>query len=667
MREELNRLNPAQREAVERINGRVLILAGAGSGKTRVLTLRMAYLILQKNVLPENILGLTFTNKAAAEMRQRLALLVSPAVAKRATLCTFHSFCMHLLRKEIQHLGYTSQFSLYDEQDTQRLIKAIVRDLLEHEGELPSLEPTRALLRDAQNKGIPPESLLTKEASWHESFTQELYQRLKGSMRAYNAVDFDGLLSLSVELFQKFPDILDRYQERFRYIMIDEYQDTNPVQYQLASQLAAKYQNLCVVGDDDQSIYGWRGADIRNILDFKYDTSITLQDNYRSTSTILKAANAVIAQNTQRHLKILRSNCGEGAPIDLFHAPSELEEADAVVERIVSLKERAGLEWKDIAILYRSNALARHFELALMKRVWHNGQRWLQGIPYEVFGGTEFYERREVKDLSAYLRVILNPLDQEALLRIVNQPRRGIGDESLDLLTGYNRQSNIPLWEVLKQASQLPHIQLQTRVLKSIEGFVHLIEEAKKRFAAGKLTDGLEWLIQTINYKKAIEEEVKSPQMRNFKWENVQEFVASLASFTEAEEAGTPEDALLNFLSLTSLNRDYQRSNPKEGARNCVHLMTFHSAKGLEFPACFLVGMEDHILPHEKSLRETGIEEERRLLYVALTRAKEHLTISMAKQRKRLGKDAVSRPSRFLFDIPKELLCLTDWRSIISR
>lgn len=652
-------LNPDQLQAVKTINGRVLILAGAGSGKTRVLTLRMVHLIKHHQVSPKSILGLTFTNKAAAEMRHRVAGMIEPAAARQVTLCTFHSFCMNILRAEIHRLGYTQKFSLYDEYDIQRMINLIARDLLDREAELPSLSNTTTAIVQAKNKGYTADQIKGTGSDWHDEFTRSIYTRLQDSMRAYNAVDFDNLLSLTVELFEKHPDVLDAYQERFRYIMIDEYQDTNPVQYRLASLLSRKYNNLCVVGDDDQSIYGWRGAEVKNILAFENATVIKLEQNYRSTNSILKAANSVISLNKERFPKVLWSTKGEGVPIDLFHAPTEIEEAQAVASRIAHYKETHNLQWKDFAILYRSNALSRQFELALMKQTWQDKDELVRGIPYQVYGGLEFYSRREVKDLFGYLKFIVNPMDQEALLRIINQPRRGIGDTSLDALTAYNRKNNIPLWDVLK--SPPSDIQLNAKSAQGIQNFVNIIETAQLKFAKESLHESLKWLIEKINYQKAIQEEVKSTNMRDFKWENVQEFVSALADY----EKETPEPSLHNFLTTVPLQSDWEQKNQnKNFADNKVNLLTFHSSKGLEFPFCFLVGLEDHIIPHEKSMKETGIEEERRLMYVAITRAMNHLTISMAKQRKRMGQDAASRPSRFLFDIPKEYLKITNWHEL---
>lgn len=664
---EFSSLNDQQKKAIGQVDGRVLILAGAGTGKTRVLTLRMAHLMTHLGVPPYSILGLTFTNKAAAEMRHRVGLFVNSASAKQVTLSTFHSFCMQILRAEIHRLGYTTQFSIYSEQDVERLVKLIARDILEHEGELPSLSATLVAITQARNKGLTPDELPKDSDKWHDQFVRTVYQRLQDSMRAYNAVDFDHLLWLAVELFEKYPDVLDRYQERYRYIMIDEYQDTNPIQYRLASLLAAKYNNLCVVGDDDQAIYGWRGANVNNILQFDRAFVIKLEQNYRSTQTILEGANSVIQHNRSRHGKKLWSNHKRGELIHLFHAPSEENEAEAVVCRLVKLKETLNLKWKDFAILYRSNALSRQFELALIKGMWKDGGNWVRGVPYEVFGGLEFYERREIKDLFAYLRAVVNPLDQEALLRIINQPRRGIGEGILDILTGYNRKHEIPLWEVLKGIHAFHKDfhdiiqQAQPKALEGIRQFIDTLEGAKKRFKEEPLADAMTWLIERIDYRKAVKDDVKSQKMRDFKWENVEEFVSSLADYDQQCAKNGQQSTLHDFITSFPLgeNGEFDRKRDKEG--NKVQLMTFHSAKGLEFPVCFLVGMEDHIIPHEKSVAQTGIEEERRLMYVAMTRAMKLLTISMAHKRKRMGKEHASKPSRFLYDIPKEFLNIYPW------
>lgn len=665
-------LNPDQKKAVLAVDGRVLILAGAGSGKTSVLTYRIAHLLEHLQVPPEAILGLTFTNKAAAEMRERLKRIIDEKRAKAVTLSTFHSFCMQILRKEIHHLGYTKDFSLYDEKDMRRLSTQLARHLLEHEGEMPSLESTLSKISHAKSRGLSPEELKT-DATWHDGFSMDLFHRLKSCMRAYNAVDFDSLLSLTVELFEKRTDILKRYQERFRYVMIDEYQDTNPIQYRLAQLLCAEHGNLCVVGDDDQSIYGWRGSEIKNILHFEATTVIKLEQNYRSTPTILHAANAVIAHNKERHDKKLWSNVERGDPLILFHAPNETDEATSVVQRMIKLHKEKNIPWKEMAILYRSNILSRAIETALIQALWQKDgphSPWVRGIPYEIFGGTQFHERAEIKDLMSYLRAIANPMDQEALLRIINVPRRGISDATLDKLTQINRQQEIPLWDLLKEvasplSSEIKN-SLSSGAIAGIRSFIELMETAKGKFAHSPLHPTLAWLIESIDYDKAIADDAKSEKMREFKRENVSQCIDALAIYEEdlLSQGLEKEISLSHFLSTTMLDQNSYIPADNQQKDDKVNVMTFHSAKGLEFSACFLVGLEDHIIPHEKSLMETGLEEERRLMYVAMTRAKRYLTLSMARSRKKMGKDYPTSPSRFLFEIPKDLLQITSWQTI---
>lgn len=655
-------LNPEQQRAVRATAGRVLILAGAGSGKTSVLTYRIAHLIGELNVPPEAILALTFTNKAAQEMKERVGKLLSRSSASKVTLCTFHSFCMQLLRKEIHRLGYTSNFTMYDEKEVKRLGKQLARDILEHDGDLPSLEKVFHSISQAKNKGVAPST----DAN---PFLIDLYDRLKSSMRAYNVVDFDSLLSLTVELLETHPDVLQRCQDRYRYIMIDEYQDTNPIQYRLAELIASRHNNLCVVGDDDQSIYGWRGAEIKNILEFPSTTLIKLEQNYRSTPIILEAANSVIAHNRERHDKRLWSSTDRGNPIVIFHAPTELEEAQSVVQRMIKLHREEQVPWGSMAILYRSNLLSRPFETALMQATWQKEGQWVRGIPFEVFGGTEFYERAEIKDLLSYLRLIANPRDQEALLRIINTPRRGISDQTLDTLTQWNRSQQIPLWTLLEEvasplSSELKS-QLSERALVSIRSFVHLIHSAQEKFKKPPFYATFSWLVDAIDYKQAIKEEVKSETMRAFKWENVTHCMELLSTY-DAEMLEEPEESpsLAHFLSASALDQERPFESSRKQTQERVHLMTFHGAKGLEFTACYLVGLEDHIIPHEKSLLETSLEEERRLMYVAMTRAKKHLTLSMAKQRKKMGKEIATTPSRFLYEIPKELLSIHSFNTV---
>lgn len=648
-------LNPRQLEAVHTVQGRLLVLAGAGSGKTRVIVHRIAHLIDSLNVPPEAILGLTFTNKAAEEMRQRVKGLIGQEKAKKVTLSTFHSFCMQVLRRYIDRLGYTKTFSLYDERDLERLIKQLAKDLLGSE-EVPSLGPTLTALQQASQKGLSEKE--AEEMEWPDEFSREMHARLQGMMRAYNAVSFDHLISLTIRLFTEHPDILDLYQERFRYLMIDEYQDTNHAQFRLAELLAAKYQNLCVVGDDDQSIYGWRGAVVKHILEFKADRTIRLEQNYRSTPAILEAANTVIQNNQSRHKKSLWSARSDSKAIEVAHMATDMEEAKWVVEQILELKAREKLAFRDIAILYRSNALSRQFELALMQASWNKEGQWVRGIPYEIYGGLEFSARSEIKDLLSYLRAISNPLDQEAILRIINVPRRGISDTAVDELTQMSRSEKLPLWHLMQEIAlgrkALTH---HPRAMKGISSLVDLFESASRRFANPPLVEGLKWFIEAVNYKKAIEEETKEEKAQLFKWENTQEFVNTLAQFEQNAPSG--ENSLHHFVTQTLLYYQPSYETEKKRSADRVQLMTFHSAKGLEFPACFLVAIEDKILPHEKSMMQTGIEEERRLFYVALTRAERHLTLSMARSRLRMGTYTASSPSRFLMEIPKHVLKLT--------
>lgn len=656
---DLHTLNKAQRDAVTTTDGRLLILAGAGSGKTKVLTMRMGYLMKCKQVPPESILGLTFTNKAAEEMRCRLGALIGAQAAKKTMLSTFHSFCMYVLRREAKNLGYTADFTLYDRQDVMRLMSTIARDILEHEGALPSLTKTFEVIALAKNRGVHPADIKDTGSSWHDGFAQDVARRLNESLRAYNACDFDHLLWLVAELFDKRRDVLARYQARFRYVMIDEYQDTNPIQAKIATLLTEESKNLCVVGDDDQSIYSWRGANVNNILRFADEATktIKLEQNYRSTNTILKAANSVIAKNNKRHKKTLWSEKGEGNLIEVFYAPNEMQEAEAIVLRLVKLKEKLNLRWSDFAILYRSNSLSRAIETALLRQRFLDEEKHYRGIPYVVYGGDEFYEHKEVKDLLAYLRVIANTRDHEALLRIVNYPRRGIGEDSLEHLILRHREEGILLWQVVCDEVHTPQNKVSERAKNGLKKFHELILWAKEEFATKPFEESMRALINRLDFQKAIFEEVKSEKMRKFKLENVETLISSLKAYEETSE----KKSLSDFLGGAILDNDSKAWKKTQKDEDHVHLMTFHSSKGLEFPCCFLIGLEDHLIPHEKSIQAGDIEEERRLLYVAMTRAEQHLTLSMSSSRKRMASESASKPSRFLFEIPKELLYVTKY------
>ncbi len=605
-------INPEQKRAIETVKGRVLVLAGAGSGKTSVLVQRCVNLLNNHCVPPSEILGLTFTNKAAEEMRARIAKHVNSTVAKEVTLTTFHSFCFSVLKEEIHHLGYTNTFTVYDEKDRERLLITLEKQLKE----------------ESEAETVNADTLLTE---------------LVKSLKAYNAVDFDSMLTLTLEIFQKVPELLDRYQDRFKYIMIDEYQDTNQTQFALAELLAKKYGNLFVVGDDDQSIYSWRGAEVKHILGFKNNALIKLEQNYRSTKTILDAANAVIKNNSERYPKTLWSGSFEGDRIHVFHAHDEVQEAEAVVARILRLKHEKGLTWGDFAILYRSNTLSRPFEMALLQAPYKNGDKFVRGIPYRVVQGMEFYERAEIKDLVAYLKVIVNQADPTPILRILNYPKRGISVNAIEILNEACKTQKLPLWKILETAESIP---LSNQAKAGVATFVQLIKEAKSAFHNQSLHTATKWLVEKLNLKDALKDEFKSDKAQQFKWENIQ----TLVNMTEAED----DLSLHDFLSQSTL--DGLKFNKKDRSQDKVNLLTFHSAKGLEFTACFLVGIEDRYIPHERSILEGNLEEERRLFYVAITRAKKYLTLSMTKNRTTHGKARPTNPSRFLFELPKELM-----------
>ena len=652
------KLNKEQQKAVLQTKGRLLILAGAGSGKTRVIVHRIAHLIENKKVPPTSILGLTFTNKAAKEMKERIAKMIDPILAKHVYLSTFHSFCMHVLRRDGKHIGFSSSFSLYDERDMQRLLTSVLQEMRLTKEEIPSTANLYSIISHAKNHNLSSKEIPSSGSKEEDKYAKDVYERLNQTLRSYNAMDFDSLLSLCVELFEKCPDVLAKYQDKYRYIMIDEYQDTNPIQDRLAQLLAKKYNNLCVVGDDDQSIYGWRGAVVDNIIKFKADTTIKLEQNYRSSPNILSAANQVIKNNKKRHDKKLWTSKSGDKKLSLFHAPTEEDEATAVIDRILQMKKSENFKWKDFAVLYRSNALSRNFEMALVGASWQKDGSWVRGIPYEVIGGLEFSERSEIKDLMAYLKFISNSKDKESLLRIINVPRRGISTQTLSALSEIQKKEKKSLWKVLEKVAQNPSSQFASRSIQGIKSFVEIIQQARKRFSKPPLYSSLKWLMNEINYKKAIEEEVKSEKARQVKLENAQEAINALAQY----ERENPHSNLQDFISNTLLSKENLYKQKGSFGDDRVRLITFHSAKGLEFLVCFLIGLEDHIVPHEKSLMGTGLEEERRLFYVAITRAMKHLNLSMARKRKRSGKDFLTTPSRFLSEIPKDLLEISSWK-----
>ncbi|HET6419244.1 MAG TPA: UvrD-helicase domain-containing protein [Geobacteraceae bacterium] len=644
---DLHTLNPQQLAAVKQTEGAMLVLAGAGSGKTRVITFRIAHLIKTKKILPENILAVTFTNKAANEMKERVRGLVGRELAEGVTISTFHSLCVRVLRREIQLLGYKRNFSIYSSSDQLGLVRQILREL-SVDGKKIDAESIIWKISAAKNKLIGPGDYTPKRGDELDLVAAEVYPRYQSALKAYNALDFDDLIMLAIELFHSRPEVLDWWRERFRYIMVDEYQDTNAAQYLLVKLLAGKYRNLCVVGDDDQSIYGWRGADVGNILDFEKDYQgcrvVKLEQNYRSTGNILQAANTVIKNNVKRKEKTLWTGSGAGRLIDLVVAGNEEEEAVAVVEKIQLENFRNKLSYGDFAILYRANAQSRAFEEQLR----------YEGIPYVLIGGMEFYERKEVKDAISYLKALSNPLDEVALLRIVNFPRRGIGDGTVVRINQWSMERGCSLFEAFGRAAEIPGIPVAT--MAEVLKFHGLMTEAKQRLAKkGRLAEKIADLFRSLGIEEELRRTMDDPAAARRKVENVEQIINAAAAF----EDKSADPTLAGFLEKVSLldDENFPGKGKKEPGSDAVVLMSLHSSKGLEFPHVFLVGMEEGLLPHGKSINEDfSIDEERRLCYVGITRARKHLTITRCLQRKKYGKFQECSPSRFLEELPEHLL-----------
>ena len=638
----LQGLNKEQAEAVRTINGPMLILAGAGSGKTKVLTCRVAHL-LQQGVRPYRILAITFTNKAAAEMRERVDKMAGPA-AKDVWLFTFHAFCARVLRRDIDKLGqYSNNFAIYDTTDTKNLIKQILKEMNLDE---KRFQPAGIIGRisNAKNELLGVKEFAAQAGDFYEEKVAQIYEAYEGKLRANNAVDFDDLLLLTLRLLQEIPEAREKYQDKFDYIMVDEYQDTNHVQYLLTKLLAGKHHNLCVVGDADQSIYGWRGADIRNILDFEKDYPeaklVKLEQNYRSTQVILDAANAVIENNTGRKPKNLWTNNGMGTEITYYQAVDERDEARFVIERMQELQLKEGAKLGDMAVLYRTNTQSRVFEEMLIK----------SGIAYTMVGGTKFYERKEIKDIIAYLRLIYNPHDGLSLERIINVPRRGIGDATLARLQGYASETNQSLFDVISNAGEVPG--LSSRFVAKLDELAGLLfefmGEAEEKSVKQLIID----VMQRTGYQEELE--LGRTAQDQSRLENLQELLSVAEDFAEKAARNGDEASLENFLGEVALVSDIDDAELGEDA---VTLMTLHSAKGLEFPTVFLVGMEEGIFPHARTLLdEEEIEEERRICYVGITRAEKHLYLSNAKMRMIYGRTLSYPPSRFLQEVPRNLI-----------
>ena len=631
-------LNQEQREAVQHTEGPLLILAGAGSGKTKVLTVRVAYLLAQ-GVSPFEILAITFTNKAAKEMKERVANIVG-SVAEKIWLSTFHSFCAKLLRFEINgYLGYNSNFTIYDTSDSQVVIKAALKALNLDDKYYP-VNAMLSAISGAKNRLLFAADFRKEAQNFYDQKVADVYEYYERELRKNNAVDFDDLLLIAVKLLITHQDIQDKYANRFKYIMIDEYQDTNHAQYTLARLLASKWKNICVVGDADQSIYAWRGADIQNILDFEKDypsaKSIKLERNYRSTKVILDAANAVIDNNTGRPDKNLWTDRVEGAKIQHFTAQSEHEEAAFIGDTISKKHEIHDIPWGDMAILYRTNAQSRVLEEALIKRA----------IPYTMVGGTKFYDRKEIKDVLAYLRVLFNPFDDLALLRIINVPKRAIGPTTVAKLQEYARNNGTSLFMTLTQLHLIPTIKGKTK--EKLEAFGMLIFSLVAEMEDKNVLDLFEAILDQTHYLELLE--ASTDPQDQARVENIGELLSVAKDFVDANPQGTVEE----FLEQVALVNDVDNYEENESK---VTLMTLHAAKGLEFPIVFLGGLEEGMFPHSRTLmNEEEIEEERRLAYVGITRAERELYISNATTRTVFGKTSGHLPSRFIEEIPAELV-----------
>ena len=637
-------LNDMQKEAVYQTEGPVLILAGAGSGKTRVLTHRIAYLIEEKGVNPWNILAITFTNKAAGEMRERVDQLVGFG-SESIWVSTFHSACVRILRRFIDRLGYDTNFTIYDTDDQKSLMKEVCR-YLQIDTKMYKERALLSAISSAKNEMISPEEYrLDAEGDFSRKKIAEVYAEYEKQLRANNALDFDDLLVKAVQLFQTQPDVLEYYQERFRYIMVDEYQDTNTVQFRLIQILSSKYRNLCVVGDDDQSIYKFRGANIKNILNFEEEfpdaVVIKLEQNYRSTSTILNAANAVIRNNHGRKDKTLWTENPEGEKLVCRQFDNAYDEADYIAGAIQKKVKEEGASYNECAVLYRTNAQSRMFEERFVST----------NIPYKVIGGVNFYARREIKDLLAYLRTIENGRDDLAVRRIINVPKRGIGLTSINRVQEYAIQKEIGFYEALRAADLIPNI---GRAVSRLESFTALIEHFKEE--SGRMTPLalLNDIIETLDYESYLEEiDMEDAESRI---ENVEELKSKVASYEESCEQIGEQPTLSGFLEEVALVADIDNLDEES---DYVVLMTLHSAKGLEFPYVFLAGMEDGLFPSYMTITADDpmeLEEERRLCYVGITRAMKELTLTCARRRMVRGETQYNKSSRFLREIPEELL-----------
>ena len=650
-------LNPQQQEAVQHAGSPLLVVAGAGSGKTRVLTRRIAYLLAERNVAPYEVLAITFTNKAAGEMKERVAQLVGDR-ARSMWVSTFHSACVRILRKEAQLLGYSNSFTIYDQSDSLRLITLVMRDMnLDSKRYAP--RAVQSLISSAKNELLGPADYLNQSKNQFDQIVADVYAIYQKRLTSANSMDFDDLIAKTVEVFQRHPEARAKYRSRFRHILVDEYQDTNHAQYILIKELVGNERDgfpiaeLCVVGDADQSIYAFRGANIRNILQFEADypqaRTILLEQNYRSTQNILSAANAVISNNENRKEKNLWSESGPGATLVGYVAESEHDEAEFVVREISRLRDLGKSNPGDTAIFYRTNAQSRVFEEVFLR----------SGIPYKVVGGVRFYERREVKDFLAYLRVLVNPEDEVSLRRIINTPKRGIGDRALDLIDLNATAKGLTFWQSLCEVESNPEI--AARSATSIIEFVKLIQSLQTLVEAKTRPSVIAQAVLEQSGLLAELSESSDPQ-DEVRVENLEELVAVATEYEESEVDEGEEISLVGFLEDVSLVADADQIPDGEDHGGVVTMMTLHTAKGLEFPTVFLTGMEEGIFPHSRTLGDPEeLQEERRLAYVGLTRARENLFITRAEYRSSWGAPNYNAPSRFLSEIPDSVI---EWNEV---
>ncbi len=634
---DLSMLNERQREAVLHIEGPLLILAGAGSGKTNTMTHRIAYMIEEKNIQPYEILAVTFTNKAAAEMKARVEKLIGANF--NIWMTTFHSACMRILRQQIEALGYSKDFTIYDSTDQKTVIKECIKQE-NLDDKVITIPYVQKIIGDCKDKGMSPKEFEKPlNVNTKEYKIAKVYERYENTLRKNNALDFDDLILKTVELFEKFPEILEHYQNRFRYIMVDEYQDTNYMQYRFVYLLAQKNKNICVVGDDDQCIYEWRGADIRNILDFEKDFSdtktIKLEQNYRSTGTILDGAHSVIRNNSGRKRKKLWTSKEEGNKINYFRGMTEKDEA-MYIAREIERQKGIELSYSDFAVLYRTHAQSRSLEDALS----------MYDIPYRIFGGLRFYDRKEVKDLLAYLKLVQNPIDELSIKRVINEPKRGIGLKTMEKLSNLAGLRNDDLFHTMLNEEVVEG--LSAKISKGIKHFTGIIARHHNKKETLKVSEIYEGLLDESGYIRDLE--AQNTVEAKSRIENLMELKSVIYEYEQSSE----NPNLFEFLEKISLITDIDNYDPSEEA---VLLMTLHSAKGLEFPVVFMPGMEEGLFPGRRALdSQEGLEEERRLCYVGMTRAKERLHLSHADQRMLYGRTEYTRVSRFMNEIDQSLL-----------